>query len=193
MTHLPLSLVLGGNFLHKYNLDMQFKVVEIEERTKVMLKARFPFWATLQFLFLKQLSQDLLAQQAQQPGYDHPLSPLLSPPLSVLLPDPSLPERKGWVALMSWVLANANLLLPDLLDYPIEFYQEVVMARTKGTLVPTIEVRLRPPPPLHLISLGVARLPHSSQVCLCLPHSAHLHTGRCGHPCSDRGASSGRG
>ena len=38
------SLVFGGNFLHSYNIKTQLKIYEIEEKTGVPMKFRFPYY-----------------------------------------------------------------------------------------------------------------------------------------------------
>ncbi|XP_048370703.1 lysine-specific demethylase 2B isoform X2 [Sphaerodactylus townsendi] len=38
------SLVFGGNILHSFNVPMQLRIYEIEDRTKVQAKFRYPFY-----------------------------------------------------------------------------------------------------------------------------------------------------
>lgn len=38
------SVVIGGNFLHSFNVDTQLKVYKIEDETDVPLKFRFPYY-----------------------------------------------------------------------------------------------------------------------------------------------------
>ncbi|XP_042340243.1 lysine (K)-specific demethylase 2Aa isoform X2 [Plectropomus leopardus] len=38
------SMVFGGNFLHSFNIPMQLNICNIEDRTRVPLKFRFPFY-----------------------------------------------------------------------------------------------------------------------------------------------------
>jgi len=56
-------MVLGGNFLHKYNVDLQIKVSEIEQRTRVPFNSRFPFWWLLQFYYLKECARNIIANR----------------------------------------------------------------------------------------------------------------------------------
>eukprot|EP00736_Rhodelphis_marinus_P008893 Rmarinus@m.97 len=41
------TLVFGGNFLHGYSVEMQFKIMDLEDRTKVHPRFRFPFFNVL--------------------------------------------------------------------------------------------------------------------------------------------------
>ncbi|KAJ3394422.1 JmjC domain-containing histone demethylation protein 1 [Entophlyctis sp. JEL0112] len=47
------SMVIGGNFLHGMNIDGQLDVYEIENKTDVPLKFRFPFFLEMQFYAAK--------------------------------------------------------------------------------------------------------------------------------------------
>ncbi|KAL4840434.1 hypothetical protein H8958_022405 [Nasalis larvatus] len=38
------SLVFGGNILHSFNVPMQLRIYEIEDRTRVQPKFRYPFY-----------------------------------------------------------------------------------------------------------------------------------------------------
>ena len=38
------SLVFGGNFLHSFGIEMQIKIAQVENRTKVPQKFRYPFF-----------------------------------------------------------------------------------------------------------------------------------------------------
>lgn len=41
------SLVFGGNFLHSFGIEMQLRVWEVEDLTKVRAKFRYPFFVEL--------------------------------------------------------------------------------------------------------------------------------------------------
>lgn len=41
------SLVFGGNFLHSFGIEKQLKVAQVEERTKVPQKFRYPFFTEM--------------------------------------------------------------------------------------------------------------------------------------------------
>ncbi|XP_063396735.1 lysine-specific demethylase 2A-like isoform X2 [Mytilus trossulus] len=48
------SLVFGGNFLHNYNMETQLTVSDIEDRTHVPHKFRYPFYAEIAWYVLAQ-------------------------------------------------------------------------------------------------------------------------------------------
>jgi len=47
------SLVFGGNYIHAYNIPMQLKVYDIEERTRVPRHLRFPFYPEMHWYLIK--------------------------------------------------------------------------------------------------------------------------------------------
>ena len=53
------SVVLGGNFLHGFNIPIQLQISEIEERTRVPQRFRFPYFRKVHFftagVYLKKL------------------------------------------------------------------------------------------------------------------------------------------
>ncbi|XP_062590943.1 lysine-specific demethylase 2A-like isoform X1 [Saccostrea cucullata] len=46
------SLVFGGNFLHSYNIENQLRVSEVEDRTRVPQKFRYPFYTEIAWYVL---------------------------------------------------------------------------------------------------------------------------------------------
>lgn len=112
-------MVIGGNFLHKYNVDMQIKIAELEQRTNVPFNSRFPFWWLLQFYYLKHCAGNILHNRDLIVRNGH----------LNLMPDW---ERRGLIALQSWVGQNMFLCPEGVLDYPIQFYLEVISFRLRG-------------------------------------------------------------
>ncbi|CAH1801472.1 unnamed protein product [Owenia fusiformis] len=47
------SLVFGGNFLHNFGIPMQIRVAEVEEKTHVNRKFRYPFFAEMHWYLLE--------------------------------------------------------------------------------------------------------------------------------------------
>ena len=47
------SLVFGGNFLHSFNIPMQLKVFNIETKTKVPAKYRYPFYIEMLWFLIE--------------------------------------------------------------------------------------------------------------------------------------------
>ncbi len=47
------SLVFGGNFLHSFNIPMQLKVYQIETKTKVPNKYRYPFYIEMLWFLIE--------------------------------------------------------------------------------------------------------------------------------------------
>jgi Jumonji helical domain len=43
------TIVIGGNFLHGINIGGQLKIYDIENRTQVPLKFRFPYFVRMQW------------------------------------------------------------------------------------------------------------------------------------------------
>lgn len=56
------SLVIGGNFLHSYNIALQLRVYQIELNTKVPKKFRFPYFVAMLWYvglyYFKQLEKE---------------------------------------------------------------------------------------------------------------------------------------
>jgi F-box/leucine-rich repeat protein 10/11 len=46
------SLVFGGNFLHSFNIEMQLKIYDIENKTKVPQQYRYPFYIEMLWFVL---------------------------------------------------------------------------------------------------------------------------------------------
>ncbi|KAI6019698.1 Clavaminate synthase-like protein [Pisolithus orientalis] len=62
--HTPVdSLVIGGNFLHSYNVATQLKVLEIEKATHVPKKFRFPMFTKLCWYVGEKYLRDLKAKE----------------------------------------------------------------------------------------------------------------------------------
>lgn len=57
------ALVIGGNFLHGYNIKMQLKIYEIEQITQVPLKFQFPYFLRMN-LYAAMRYKELLEQGA---------------------------------------------------------------------------------------------------------------------------------
>ncbi|XP_013855734.1 lysine-specific demethylase 2A, partial [Austrofundulus limnaeus] len=47
------SIVFGGNFLHSFNIPMQLNICSIEDRTRVPVKFRFPFFTEMSWYVLE--------------------------------------------------------------------------------------------------------------------------------------------
>lgn len=47
------SLVFGGNFLHSFNVDMQLRIHQIEAKTRVPQKYRYPFFTQMLWFVLE--------------------------------------------------------------------------------------------------------------------------------------------
>ncbi|KAI6118729.1 Clavaminate synthase-like protein [Pisolithus croceorrhizus] len=66
--HTPVdSLVIGGNFLHSYNVATQLKVLEIEKVTHVPKKFRFPMFTKLCWYVGEKYLRDLKAREEFSP------------------------------------------------------------------------------------------------------------------------------
>ncbi|KAI6043099.1 hypothetical protein EDC04DRAFT_2654557 [Pisolithus marmoratus] len=66
--HTPVdSLVIGGNFLHSYNVATQLKVLEIEKATHVPKKFRFPMFTKLCWYVGEKYLRDLRAKEEFSP------------------------------------------------------------------------------------------------------------------------------
>lgn len=64
------ALVIGGNFLHTFNVATQLKVHEIEEATAVPLKFRFPFYKKINWYALSKYEQLLLENNSNYSNYE---------------------------------------------------------------------------------------------------------------------------
>jgi F-box/leucine-rich repeat protein 10/11 len=58
------SLVFGGNFLHSYNIEGQLIVSDIEDRTKVPHKFRYPFFVEMLWHVIDKYAMQLEALNA---------------------------------------------------------------------------------------------------------------------------------
>ncbi|KAJ8683024.1 hypothetical protein QAD02_018816 [Eretmocerus hayati] len=56
------SLVFGGNFLHSFGIEKQLKVAQVEERTKVPHKFRYPFYTEMLWYVLERYVHVLLGR-----------------------------------------------------------------------------------------------------------------------------------
>ncbi|XP_012063004.1 PREDICTED: jmjC domain-containing histone demethylation protein 1 [Atta cephalotes] len=56
------SLVFGGNFLHSFGIEMQLKVAQVEEHTKVPQKFRYPFFTEMLWYVLERYVHVLLGR-----------------------------------------------------------------------------------------------------------------------------------
>jgi F-box/leucine-rich repeat protein 10/11 len=66
------SIVFGGNFLHCLNIDTQLKVFEIENRTKVPQKFRYPFFTEMMWYVAERYLNCLTGYTYLiHPEYDH--------------------------------------------------------------------------------------------------------------------------
>lgn len=47
------SLVFGGNFLHSFNIPMQLRIYNLESKTKVPAKYRYPFYTEMLWFLIE--------------------------------------------------------------------------------------------------------------------------------------------
>ncbi|EQB77362.1 lysine-specific demethylase 2B [Camelus ferus] len=88
------SLVFGGNILHSFNVPMQLRIYEIEDRTRVQPKFRYPFYYEMCWYVLERyvycvtqrshLTQEyqresMLIDKTPKPPTDGPASPTSTP------------------------------------------------------------------------------------------------------------------
>jgi F-box/leucine-rich repeat protein 10/11 len=64
------AIVIGGNFLHTFNVTIQLKVHEIEEATDVPMKFRFPFYKKINWYALAKYGQWLKAKETTYSNYE---------------------------------------------------------------------------------------------------------------------------
>ncbi|KAI8875395.1 Clavaminate synthase-like protein [Backusella circina FSU 941] len=107
------AIVIGGNFLHSYNVSTQLKIYEIEDATNVPRKFRFPYY--------KKLNWYALARFDESDHHDDKY------------------QLESMAALAEWLLAScqqskrrASSVIPKEIKQPTELAERVLAKARKG-------------------------------------------------------------
>uniref|UniRef100_A0A7R9JX08 [histone H3]-dimethyl-L-lysine(36) demethylase n=1 Tax=Timema genevievae TaxID=629358 RepID=A0A7R9JX08_TIMGE len=125
------SLVFGGNFLHSFGIEMQLRIAQIEEKTHVPQKFRYPFFTEMLWYGLERYVYNCLgvSHLCNEDYYDEDVSVKVEPQkteteLNVNLTQLEVSGIKG-IVIYLFSLPYNKRSVPELIQNPASLIKEV--------------------------------------------------------------------